>query len=295
MRICIFGAGSLGSAVGGILASRHEVVLVGRKPHMSAIRKNGLVLSGSVRRTVRIEALESVRGRSPPDLVVVTTKAYDTGSAIDACRRWSSEPTRILTLQNGLGNLEVLRAWKSESAFGGTTTLGAALLSPGKVRVSGLGRTVIGGDLDWPGAEEISHAFSSCGLKCEAVRNINKEIWSKAAVSACINPLTAILRVPNGALLESEIIMRFVDELCDECVAVGRIRGIGMSSSGLASRVREVARYTARNRSSMLQDVERRRRSEIDYINGAFVDIGEEAGVPVPLNRALTAIIRALE
>lgn len=295
MRICVFGAGSLGSAVGGILASVHEVVLVGRRTHMGAIREHGLVMSGSVRRTVLVKTSESVRGLSPPDLLILTTKAYDTEAAVKACRVWSSGSTKVLTLQNGLGNLERLRSWKGADAFGGTTTLGAALLSPGQVRVSGLGTTAIGGDLDARGAEKIADAFTLCGLRCEVVKDIDEAIWSKAVVSACINPLTAILRVPNGDLLKSDVILRFMDELCDECVAICRCRGLRLSSKKLSTRVREVAHDTSRNRSSMLQDIERGRRTEIDHINGAFAEIGEAAKVPVPLNRTLTAIIRSLE
>lgn len=295
MRICVFGAGSLGSAVGGVLANKHEVTLVGRRAHVSATRNHGLVLSGNVRRTVHLGTSESVRGLSAPDLVIVTTKAYDTDAAIEACRIWSSESTKVLTLQNGLGNLEKLRAWKHASAFGGTTTLGAALLSPGNVRISGLGSTSIGGDLDEAGAAAIADVFRSCGLRCEVVRNIKDAIWSKTVVSACINPLTAILRVPNGDLLKSDVIMRFVGEISDECASVCRRNGVRLSPGKLGARVREVARDTARNRSSMLQDIERGRRTEIDSINGAFADLGADAGVPVPLNRALTAIMRALE
>lgn len=295
MRVCVFGAGSLGSAVGGILSARNEVVLVGRRAHMSAILKHGLVLSGDVRRTVCVGTSENVRSLSPPELVIVTTKSYDTDSAIAACRAWSSGSTKVLTLQNGLGNLEKLRAWKHSSAFGGTTTMGAQVLSPGKVRVSGLGRTVIGGDMDEIGAEAISDAFSSCGLPCEVVRDINSEIWSKAVVSACINPLTGILRVPNGRLLESDVIMRFLDELCDECVGVCKSHGIRVSSEELITRVLDVARKTARNRSSMLQDIENGRRTEIDHINGAFSRLGEKQCVAVPLNRTMTAMVRALK
>jgi len=295
MRVCVFGAGSLGSAVGGILSAKHEVVLVGRRAHMSAIDKRGLVLSGDVRRTVRVGTSESVKGLSSPELVIVTTKAYDTDSAIAACRAWSSRSTKVLTLQNGLGNLEKLRAWKHASAFGGTTTMGAQVISPGEVRVSGLGRTVIGGDLDEIGSEAISNAFSSCGLPCEVVSDINSEIWSKAVVSACINPLTAILRVPNGRLLESDVIMKFLDELCDECVDVCKSSGVGFASEELITRVLNVARKTARNRSSMLQDIENGRRTEIGHINGEFSRLGEKRGVDVPLNRALTAMVGALE
>jgi len=125
MRVCVFGAGSLGSAIGGILAAKNEVTLVGRDPHMSITRAEGLRLTGDVRRKVRIGAWHSIADLEPPDLIIVTVKAYDTPDAVRVCLPWARADTRVLTLQNGLGNLEQMRAWKGRAAFGGTTTMGA--------------------------------------------------------------------------------------------------------------------------------------------------------------------------
>lgn len=294
MRICVFGAGSLGSAVGGMLAARNEVTLIGRDPHMTAVRKQGLVLSGDVRKKLRIDARCALDGLEPPDLIIVTTKAYDTKEAVDACTPWADEGTRVLTLQNGLGNLELLRAWKGCSAFGGTTTMGARLLSPGRVRISGLGRTVIGADLDCGYAAELAGELASCGLPAQVEDDIRGEIWSKATVSACINPLTAILRVTNGTLCESESVVRLVSEICDECAKVARAEGIRLSSVSLEKRVWAVANRTSNNRSSMLRDVETGRRTEIEQINGAFLGMAVRNGLSVPVNKTLTAMVGAL-
>lgn len=295
MRICVFGAGSLGSALGGILATKHEVHLVGRREHMSAVHSNGLALSGSVRALVRAHAHTDVTTVPPADLLIITTKAYDTQSAVDACKGWAAPSTKVLTLQNGLTNLDIVRAWKGSSAFGGTTSLGAVLTRPGHVEVSGLGRTVVGSDIDPAGASEISTLLAECGLPAEAKADAVGEIWGKGIVNACINPVTAILRVPNGTLLESEAVVELMAGVCKECQAVASANGISLPHPDMFSRVREVAIDTARNRSSMLRDVELGRRTEVHEINGAFLSLAAAKGVRAPLNKALVAMVEALE
>jgi 2-dehydropantoate 2-reductase len=295
MRICVFGAGALGSAIGGMLAGRNDVFLIGRKPHVEAIRKRGLVLQGDLSRTVRLPAFTSISGVAPPELLLITTKAYDTMSAVLECRPWVTGGTAVLTLQNGIGNLEALREWKGGRAFGGATTLGSTLVSTGKVRISGLGRTMIGSDLDPYCSKKIVGVFAeSCIPSCFS-ENIMSEIWAKAIVSACINPITAILRVPNGKLLESKAISRLVLEVSKECERVARAHGIELPQSPMYPHVRAVARDTARNLSSMLQDVGRGNRTEIDQINGVIWRLSEEHGLDAPLNKTLTAMVQSLE
>jgi 2-dehydropantoate 2-reductase len=229
------------------------------------------------------------------DLLIITTKAYDTMSAVDACRDWAAPSTGVLTLQNGLRNLDIIRGWKGPRAFGGTTSLGASLMGPGHVEVSGLGRTIIGSDLDPAGASEISAALAECGLPAEVKRDVRGEIWSKGIVNACINPATAVLRVPNGTLLDSEAVTELMGGVCEECQAIAEAHGVLLPYPDMFSVVKAVARDTARNRSSMLRDVELGRRTEIREINGAFVGLAEEKGVRVPLNKALVAMVEALE
>jgi 2-dehydropantoate 2-reductase len=294
MRVCVFGAGSLGSALGALLASRNEVFLIARKVHVDAIRRKGLRLIGSRRRVTHLEARETVKGVPTPDLLIIATKAYDTGSAVDACRPMVSESTRVLTLQNGLGNLELLRAWKGRSAFGGTTTMGAVLESPGVVRISGMGHTVIGADLDQTGASWVASLFDECGIPVRVSRDTNGEMWAKAVVNACINPITSILRVPNGALLESKGVTALMDGVCAECEEVASAAGIALPKPAMRARARAVARDTSRNRSSMLRDVELGRRTEIMQINGKFSEFGRGTGVATPLNNALVAMVEAL-
>ncbi|HEX9907815.1 MAG TPA: 2-dehydropantoate 2-reductase [Thermoplasmata archaeon] len=295
MRVCVFGAGSLGSAIGGLLSAKNEVVLVGRRPHVLAVRRNGLEMRGDVRRRVVVDARENVDGLPSPDLLLIATKAYDTKNAVSICRRWAGESTMVLTLQNGLGNLEILREWKKSRAYGGTTTLGANLTEPGVVRLSGLGKTVIGSDLDEQNAAWLARNFSSSGIPTTVSRDIGREIWEKAVVSASINPTTAILRIRSGRLLESDFTRRFIEEVALESVRVAVAHGLPLRSKEVLSRIRAVAKDTAGNRSSMLQDVERGRKTEISMINGSIARTALLEGVAAPLNSALTVIVEELE
>ena len=295
MNICIFGAGSLGSALGGLLAGRHEVTMVARRENVLAIRRHGLRLVGDVGLRVEPVCVEKVDGLEPPRLLIVCTKAYDTQNAVDACRHFVDEDTMVLTLQNGLGNLEILRKWRKNRAFGGTTTMGAALVSPGIVRVSGLGVAVIGSDLDASGAIEIASAFESSGLPARVRRDIISEIWAKAIVNACINPMTSILRVSNGRLLSGPTISRFMREVSIECEHVTRAEEINLPQEEMYSRVQSVCRNTSNNLSSMLQDIMNGRHTEIQQINGVFCSTGRRSGIPTPLNDTLVASVSSLE
>lgn len=296
MRICVFGAGSLGSALGALLSKGNDVTLVGRRPHMDSIRRSGLRVTGDCDFKARVSTSETVRGLEEPDLLIISTKAYDTQEALRICgAEFRSEDMMALTLQNGLGNLELLRSWKGPKAFGGTTTMGAALSGSGKVRLSGFGHTVIGSDMDRVGARRIASAFSAGGVTVSLSENIQGEIWAKAIVNACINPVSAILGVPNGRLLDSRPIFELLGGICEEGEQVADAVGIELPIRRLMPRVRRVCAETSKNRSSMLRDIELRRRTEIREINGVICRNGRERGVPAPLNLTMCAVVQALE
>lgn len=295
MRICVFGAGSLGSALGALLAKSNDVTLVGRPAHVEAVRRRGLSIVGERRMKVHPQAFDGISGLAPPDLILVATKAYSTGTVIEGCRSWVSEDTMVLTLQNGLGNLEQLRGWVGCRAFGGTTTMGATMLRPGVVRIAGIGQTIVGSDADPDGASGISRAFRESGIPVRTSDNVHGEMWAKAIVNACINPLTAILRVPNGRLLSSPSMSRLVAEVCGECEQVARAIPVPLPGQSMVARVRKVARNTSKNTSSMLQDVIRGRKTEIREINGYICRIGDSMDVQTPLNDALVGMVESLE
>jgi 2-dehydropantoate 2-reductase len=294
MRICIFGAGSIGSAVGGLLAADHEVVLVGRKANVDHVRQSGLRLQGAVSREVMIDARETVSDLDSPDLLIVTTKAYSTQPVIEACRDWVADDTVVLTLQNGLGNLEKLRDWRGARTIGGTTTMGALLTEPGVVHVASLGSTFIGADVDPEAAETLASVLAAVGMPTKVTADIQAELWAKATINACINPVTAILRVANGEIARVEALSMLVRDISQECEAVADACGIMLPYESMYQQAMAVAKKTASNRSSMLRDIELGRRTEIQSINGHICRAGLHTRVPTPINKALVAMVESL-
>lgn len=290
MEVLVFGAGSLGSLVGGLLARAHDVTLVGRAPHTSAVAAQGLSITGEIETTVSPAAATAVPG-SGYDLAVVTVKAFDTPAAADALTDAAVDAT--LSLQNGLGNEERLAAALSGPVLAGTCTYGARLTDPGTVACTGVGEVVLGpreGGSDGT-ADRVGEAFERAGVETVVTADMPRRLWAKLAVNAGINAATALARVDNGALVDGPA-TDTARRAARETARVARSAGIDLADAEAATAVIDVAESTAANRSSMRQDVEAGRRTEIDAINGAVVDRAEGA---VPVNETLAALVRAWE
>ncbi len=296
MEILVFGAGAMGSLIGGCLARKHAVTLVARRDHVEAVRSRGLRVRGRTELTAHPRAVDDVEDvEAAPDLVILTVKSYDTAAAVEALRPFWDRAL-FLSLQNGLGNLETVAA-RAARVLGGITYNGVTFVAPGEVDHAGEGDTVLGpfhgtGEED---AREVAAELEACGLSASVVDPIGPTLWTKAVVNACFNPLTGLLRATSGALDTSPWLQEASALVVAEAVAVAATRGVTLDEVALLERVGEVARATARNRSSMLQDLERGRRTEIDAINGAIARMGEEAGVPCPVNRVLTLLVKEAE
>jgi 2-dehydropantoate 2-reductase len=299
VHITVVGAGSMGCLLGGYLAEAgHSVYLLDvLEDRVVPIREHGLGVEG-VRGDFEVAAQAGVSYTGPPpDLVLVCVKAFDTERAAAVIRTFLGEATVVLTVQNGLGNVEQLsRCLPREQILIGTTALGATLLRPGRVLHAGDGETVVGelGGSTTGRAQQVARILSEARIETHAVTDVEAHVWTKLAVNSGINALTALLRLRNGRLLETPA--EHVMELAvRECAAVAERSGIKLDGESLVHRTKEVARLTASNRSSMLADVLAGRRTEIDAINGAVARRGRELGLPVPVNETLTAIVQSLE
>jgi len=229
----------------------------------------------------------------PADLALVLVKSHQTGRVAPAVRRVVRGTGIPVSLQNGLGNRELL-----EAALGpgrvivGATMAGATLLGPGHVRgyVADvrLARDSAGA------AEEVAALFRRAGLRTEVATGAEALVWRKLAINCAINPLSALLGVPNGALLEVPERRALLEAAAREAGAVASALGIDLGDDPARAAV-EVARLTAGNRSSMLQDLDRGAPTEVEAINGAVVREGERLGVPTPVNRKLLHDVRARE
>ncbi len=296
MNIVVLGAGAIGSLFGALLSKKNNVILIGRTSHVNAIRKNGLSIDGKTQLNVNVSAVDSVD--TVPfsvDLLIVTVKSYDTKSAIDQAKQIIHDKTVVLSLQNGLDNIKAIEhVVERRQIIAGVTTHGAFFSKPGCIKHTGVGKTVLG-ELDGESSERIKNietVFNQVGIKAVVSENIIKEIWVKAVINSCINPLTAFFGCRNGYLLENPILEKNVENVCKESTSVANAYGIKLSYQDLVNKTKEVIRETSENYSSMLQSVRKGKKTEIDSINGALVNIGRTYSIDVPLNEILVFLIK---
>ena len=305
MKILVFGAGAIGSFIGGMLSQKNDVTLIGRKPHLDEINRSGLSVTGHTELVFYPRTAENVESYirqegagTKPDLVIVTVKSYNTHVAIQALQPILDEKVMIMSLQNGLTNLETIKNYYRRSrVIGGVISHGVIFQKPGRIKHAGEGEIILGGfgRLEREDLKSVADAFNSSGLSTITTDNILGELWVKAAVNASINPLTAIIGRRNGALLETQEFTKLVENICNEVVTVGRAAGIRLPQCDMINKTKTVIRLTSENKSSMLQDIERNRPTEIDSINGAIVNVGKKYGVESPVNETLTIMIKGLE
>lgn len=287
MEIVVFGAGSLGSLIGGLLARTHDVTLVGREPHVSTIREQGLRVTGEVEATVHPDAQTE-----PPagaDLAVVTVKAFDTADAARALSDCALDA--CLSLQNGLCEA-TLAEHLGAPALAGTCTYGARRREPGVVACTGVGTVVLGpregGQSDT--ADRMGEVFDAAGIETVTATDMPRRLWEKLAVNAGINAVTALARVENGTLLDGPA-ESVAHAAARETAQVAREKGVELADETAVAAVERVAAATAANRSSMLQDVTAGRRTEVDAIVGVVAD----AAPSTPVNETTAALLRTWE
>ncbi len=295
MKVVVCGAGAIGSLLGAYLAKDHDVTMVGRKAHMDTVAQMGLTIEG--KSSIHVHPATATDATSlafAPDLVLVTVKAYDTAAVAGLLPSFVGEQTVVCSVQNGLGNIEALAsALPARTLLAAVTTHGAYFERPGTIVHTGWGTLTLGAPD--PRADSVARSlaqvFSAAGLPAIVSPDIGKEIWGKAVVNSSINPLTAFLSCPNGYLAENPILSHVVDCICQESTSIAVAAGISVTYEDMLAATRRVISDTAENRSSMLQSLQRRSRTEIDALNGAFVRRALDHGVSAPLNRLLVDLI----
>ena len=291
----VFGAGALGSLVAARLSTAHSVTLVGRREHVLAIRATGLRVTGRTECVATTIEAVTEPTETPPDVVLVTTKSYGTAGAVEALARFSKQSI-FVSLQNGLGNEEIL-AESAENVLGAVINQGVTFLEPGAVYHAGEGETELGAfqGTEPADGERVASAFRETGLPARAVDDIRARIWLKAILNAAVNPLTALLAKRTGELIGDPALESAIRLIVHESVAIAHAAGIALEEDGILEKIWSVVRATKDNKSSMLQDLERGRRTEIDAINGALLDRARALGVAAPQNELLFHLIRAAE
>ncbi|MCS7233723.1 MAG: 2-dehydropantoate 2-reductase [Synergistetes bacterium] len=300
-RIAVVGAGAMGSVYGACLSQVAEVNLIDVwEEHVKRINEEGLKVEwlDGTERIFKVRAFTNPQNVGEVDLVIIFVKSYVTEEAVKFSLPLVGMDTLFLTLQNGLGNAEKIASIVGKDrVLCGTTTAGATLLGPGKVRYAGRGETTFGpfGQVNEEKVIEIRDLFEKAGLAPILVDDPLRNVWRKLIINVGINPITAIAKVLNGRIPEDPNLKALSELLVEEACLVAKAEGYSFDTEEMKNVVLEVARRTARNRSSMLQDILNKRRTEIDAINGEVVSRGKKYGISVGANEAITLLIKFME
>lgn len=295
-RILIVGTGALATLFAARLTSAgRAVTLLGTWPEgLAALRQHGACLvdeTGGEHRFA-VHATDDPTECREARYALVLVKSWQTERAARQLAECLAGDGLALTLQNGLGNREALaQALGAPRVALGTTTGGATLLGPGRVRAGGEGKISVEAH---PAAGPLIEALREAQFSVELVAEARSLVWSKLVINSAINPLSALLGVPNGELLRRPAARVLLRALASETAAVAAAEGVKLAFADAAGAAEDVARRTAANRSSMLQDVERGAPTEIDAICGAIVRIGQRHRIPTPLNQACWQLVRAM-
>ena len=301
MRVCIVGCGAVGSLFAANLAQLEDVEVWAYdlfEEHVEAINRAGLRLSGVGDVLGRPQATSDPASLLACDFGIVATKAMHTAAAVEATAPAFTGGC-VATVQNGLGNEEAIARF-AERVIRGTTFPAGKLVEPGHVQWDVKGDTTLGPFEPRPApfaeVERLADACTRAGMPATAVRDARGPQWRKVIFNAATNPVGALTRLTHGRVCDDPGLRRLVSGLVDEGKAVAAAQGISLDADP-----EELIDHAAKpevaydHKASMLQDVEGRRQTEIDYLNGGIVRFGGEQGVPTPLNKAIWALVKGLE
>jgi 2-dehydropantoate 2-reductase len=297
MSLLVVGTGALACLFAARLAGAGvPVTMLGSWPEgLEALRQNGvrlLDLNGNTH-SYAVEVMDAGSCLRTFSKALVLVKSWQTVRVSRQLLRCLDGSGIALTLQNGFGNVESLQAVLGSARVAlGVTTTGARMLEPGYVQHTGEGKVSLGSHLHLSDFAALLH---DAGFQVEMIADPQSLLWGKLVINAAINPLTALLRVPNGELLARSSARELMQEAATEAALVAAAKGIRLPYDDPEDAVEAVAKDTASNISSMLQDILRGTPTEIDAINGAVIREGEKVGLLAPVNRILWRLVRGLD
>jgi 2-dehydropantoate 2-reductase len=303
VKICMLGAGSMGSTFGGVLTEAGEDVylLDSWKEHVETINRHGLKISEDTsERIVKARATTDCREIGPVDLVIVFVKSFDTKESMESNLPLIGDNTMVLSLQNGLGNEETLENIVGrEHLIGGRTLVGGVLTAPGEVLIGRKGKLTSIGELNGETTERISlvaDVFNKAGLETAISDNIYTYMWSKLLINIATAALSGITGLTFGEFKQVEEMIECSGDAVSEAIAVAKAEGVELSVDD----PKEVFYNAIKGlpfdfKASILQSLEKGSVSEIDYIHGPVVRLGKKYGIPTPVNKTLVAGIKGVE
>lgn len=301
MNIAIVGPGAVGILFGSMLIRSGQNVsfLDHSKQRVELIKKNGITLKTKDKAiTQKVFITDKASELKDIELLIICVKSYNTKEAAELIQPALGENAFVLTLQNGIGNIEIIsEIIGEERVIGGVTSQGANVISDGKVQHAGFGDTFIGkinGEVP-SFLRSIRELLNKAGFKTSITKDVRSLLWSKLIINVGINALTAITRLHNGDLPKFEGTRLILRQAVAEAVKVAKRKRIKLIYDDAIEKTEAVCEATAQNISSMLQDVLRCKKTEIDYINGAIVRQGQSLGIPTPTNTLLWHLLKSIE
>ena len=297
MRIAVLGSGGIGGYYGALLAKAgHDVSFIARGVHLEAMQRRGLtVRTPDVESTLPVTAVADTRTLGPVDLVLFCVKSYDTEPAAQALAPLMAWDTAVLTLQNGVDNVEAIAsAVGSEAVVAGAVYVALQLVGPGVIVRTGGEGTVVFGEVTGAVTERvqrIASAFQQSGIPHQVSTDINRVLWQKFLFIAGVGGVTALARSGIGPVLASPEGRTLLTTSCEEIVAVAEAAGIPLQKDAVDAVIKQAATLPPQWRSSMARDLEDGRRLEVEALSGAVVRRGLKLGVPTPIHRTIAACL----
>ncbi len=298
----IVGAGAVGCYFGAMLARAGvPVTLIGRRPHVEAIRRDGLFLErDDFRQFVRVGAEVEANAVGDGTIVLLSVKTIDTESAAVAIAPHLRKGTILVSFQNGVDNVERIQRVTGLRATPAAVYVAATMIGPGRVKHGGRGDIVIGvppfGPDEPQNLERVARLFESAQLSCRISNNIAGELWTKLVMNCAYNAISAVTQSRYLAIKENPLTRNVIEQCIGEVVAVARAAGVSLPDlEQLTAAALKLGEAMANATSSTAQDLSRGRPTEIDSLNGYVASRGKELGIPTPVNSTLHALVKLLE
>jgi len=299
-RVAVLGAGAVGCYFGGMLARGGTIVtLIARPARVEALYREGLFLDAvHFQERVKVAVSADLSAAKTADVVLFCVKTVDTDDAAKALRPYLGPGTLVISLQNGVDNVERIRSASGIEAIPAVVYVAAEMTAPARVKHSGRGDLILGegkqkgrlADL-----QAIAHQFERSGVPCRVSDRIEVEQWTKMVLNCAYNAISALARANYGAIAHTTLVHAVMEQAITEAVAVARAAGIPMNDVDMRAEGSKLGDAMAKATSSTAQDIARGKPTEIDSLNGYIARRGRELGVPTPVNQTLHALVKLLE
>jgi len=297
MNAGIIGAGSMGSIFSWFFsrAKVKNVIFENDENTVSSLKKGLSVINNEKTEKIDLNINSNPAILSDCNLIFIFVKSYSTEDAVKSIKNNIKPDSIVISLQNGLGNYDIIsKHIPDERIIYGTTTIGAAKTDASTVKFGGTGSITIGGK-NKKNLDITEKLLNNSGFNVSVTSNPEKAVWEKAIINAGINPLGAILSVPNGEIIKNEYALDLQKKIITESVTTAETLGLDIKTEYMIDLTKKVCLNTSANRCSMLQDIANKKRTEIDSINGKIIEYGKRFNLETPVNETIYSLIKAME